>query len=257
MVTSYGYDGLGRVSSINNNLSGTAYDVTYGFSYNPASQIVTQTTNNTIFDTNTTAAPADNRAYNGLNQDAAIAALVGGYDAAGNLANEGGVNAQGFGGRVMVYDVYNRLISVANNATPTAPFLKLDYDPEGRLYKSTSNGVVTQYRYDGTKLIGEYDATGAQLRRYIHGPGVDEPVMWYEGSQANETKRYFVQNYQGSIIGYTDAAGALSTSNIYAYGPYGEPFTKNAATGALTPSWSGARFRYTGQTLLGDAKLYY
>ena len=66
-----------------------------------------------------------------------------------------------------------------------------------------------------------------------------------------------VQNYQGSIIGYTDAAGALNTSNIYAYGPYGEPFTKNAATGALTPSWSGARFRYTGQTLLGDAKLYY
>jgi RHS repeat-associated protein len=59
-----------------------------------------------------------------------------------------------------------------------------------------------------------------------------------------------VQNYQGSVIGYTDAGGNLT--ELYKYGPYGEP--KNASN---TESWTGSRFRYTGQTAIPEAKLYY
>jgi hypothetical protein len=43
-VVTNGYNGLGRPTSQALNLAGTAHDVTYGFSYNPASQIISQFT---------------------------------------------------------------------------------------------------------------------------------------------------------------------------------------------------------------------
>ncbi len=35
--------------------------------------------------------------------------------------------------------------------------------------------------YDGTALIGEYDGSGNLLRRYVHGLGVDRPLVWHAG----------------------------------------------------------------------------
>jgi hypothetical protein len=43
-------------------------------------------------------------------------------------------------------------------------------------------GTPTRFGYDGVDLIAEYDGAGAVLRRYVHGPGSDEPLMWYEGA---------------------------------------------------------------------------
>ncbi|OAI17795.1 MULTISPECIES: RHS repeat-associated core domain-containing protein [Methylomonas] len=104
-------------------------------------------------------------------------------------------------------------------------------------------GVLTYLIHDGSELIAEYNSAGSLLRRYVHGPGVDEPLVWYEGSgTANITWLY--SDHQGSIV-----AAANSTGNavaIYSYGPFGEP---NAT--------SGVRFRYTGQQLLGPLNLYY
>lgn len=70
------------------------------------------------------------------------------------------------------------------------------YDGVGRLRQTSLAGVVTKLAYDGSDLVAEYSSAGTLLRRYVHGPGVDQPLIWYEG--------------------------ALS------YGPYGEP---NAITG--------------------------
>jgi hypothetical protein len=56
----------------------------------------------------------------------------------------------------------------------------LVYDPLGRLFQ-TSGGCagVTQFLHDGDALIGEYDSTGAMIRRYVHGTaeGVDDPLI--------------------------------------------------------------------------------
>jgi hypothetical protein len=32
-------------------------------------------------------------------------------------------------------------------------------------------------------LIAEYDTSGTMLRRYVPGQGVDETLVWYEGSE--------------------------------------------------------------------------
>ncbi|MEI9904090.1 MAG: hypothetical protein WDN06_08985 [Asticcacaulis sp.] len=91
------------------------------------------------------------------------------------------------------YDVENRLLT-------SAPNLKLVYDPEGRLakYSSDNGSTWTQFAYDGTNLIAEYNNSGVLQRRYIYGPGTDEVVAWIETGRGSANVHYMVANYQGS-----------------------------------------------------------
>ncbi|MEI9903501.1 MAG: hypothetical protein WDN06_05605 [Asticcacaulis sp.] len=112
---------------------------------------------------------------------------------------------------------------------------------------------ITEFAYDGSDLIAEYDhSSGAVLRTYVHGPGADEPVVWFEGSGFT-AKHFLAPNYQSSLIATADAGGNLETT--YEYGPYGEPEI-DRANPATTNPWTGPRFRYTGQAMLSGARLY-
>lgn len=238
--TGFDYDSLHRLTAMSQNLpNDTAHSVLWLFTHNPASQIVSQDTTSTVYDYQETVAATDNRTFDGLNRDAGIAALSGGYDQNGNLANDGQ--------RVMAYDVFNRLTSV----TGAGVNLSLSYDPVGRLASYTSNGAVTQFLYDGTNLIGEYDGSGQMLRRYVHALGTDQPWVQFSGAGLTQPQ-YLLGNYQGSVIALADASGTVSASDIYKYGAWGEP--RNAGN---QESWSGSRFRYTGQTVIPEARLYY
>lgn len=104
-------------------------------------------------------------------------------------------------------------------------------------------GTVTQLLYDGVNLIAEYDASNNVLRRYVHGPGIDEPLVWYEGA-GTTSKTWLYADHQGSIVGQADATG--TSTAIYSYGPFGEP-----------NQTAGTRFRYTGQQYLSQLGLYY
>lgn len=238
--TSYSYDGLSRLASMTNNFAGTANDITWSFNArNAAGQITNWNASTAVYDYVEAATVTDNRTYDGLNRDASIAAVTGGYDAAGNMANDGV--------RTFTYDVENRLIT--GNSALTA--LALNYDPEGRLYSYSYNGSTTSFLYDGANLIGEYDGTGAMTRRYMHTLGTDQPWVQFTGSAvtaANAT--YLYSNYQGSIIATADLNG--NVTELFKYGPYGEP--RNSAN---AESWTGNRFRYTGQTVIPEARLYY
>jgi RHS repeat-associated protein len=81
------------------------------------------------------------------------------------------------------------------------------------------------------------------LRRYVFGPGQDEPIVVYEGS-GTANKNWLYADNQGSIVASANSAGTSTAT--YTYGPYGEP---NVTT--------GSRFRYTGQQLIGPLNLYY
>jgi RHS repeat-associated protein len=113
----------------------------------------------------------------------------------------------------------------------------------GRL-SHTSGTASTDFLYDGDRLIAEYSGT-TLLRRYVHGPGIDEPIVWYEGANflTNPDRRWLHADERGTVIASTDTSGNASS---YLYGPYGEP-----------SSWSGPRFQYTGQMALNEVKLYH
>jgi hypothetical protein len=48
----------------------------------------------------------------------------------------------------------------------------------------------------------------------VHGPGDDEPVVWYEGASLS-TKRFLHTDERGSIIAVTDSTGASIATNRY------------------------------------------
>jgi len=57
------------------------------------------------------------------------------------------------------------------------------YDSFGRRIGKTVNGVVTQYLYDQGNVLAEYDAPGAVMVKYTHGPGIDEHISMTLGGQ--------------------------------------------------------------------------
>jgi RHS repeat-associated protein len=246
-TTTWQYDDLGRMKVLKHDLAGTDRDVQWDFAYNAASQLRNFVTDKSVFDYVQKQSPLESRSFDGLNRDTSVTAVAGGYDANGNLANEGA------GGRALSYDIYNRLLTATGNGAN----LKLDYDPEGRLARYSTDGGAsyTTFAYDGTKLVLEYDAAGNMQERYYHGPGTDEVIVWTREGGLNES-RAVIANYQGSTIGWTNASGTLQ--EVYKYGPYGEPLVASAATpDTTTASFSGMRFRYTGQTTIPEASLYY
>ena len=92
-------------------------------------------------------------------------------------------------------------------------------------------------------MIGEYNTSNRLQRRYVHGPGIDSPIVWYEGS-GTTNRRFLHADERGSIIAVSNASGALLGAN--AYDEYGIPADDNLG-----------RFQYTGQVWLEEAGLYY
>jgi RHS repeat-associated protein len=234
--TFMGYDAISRVASITHDLDGggTGRDLTIGFAYNPASQVVTRAQSNDLYEQTVA---ASNRAYavNGLNQYTQIAG-----DGAATLSHDANGNLTSDGSTAYVYDAENRLVraSGATNAT-------LAYDPLGRLWQVSGGAGTTRFVYDGDRLVAEYNGAGSLLRRYVHGPGVDEPVVWYEGAGVGAgSRRYLHTDHQGSVVAIADAAGMVLGVNRY--DPYGVPSAGNLG-----------RYGYTGQTRIDELGLYY
>jgi len=228
-VSSYSFDGVSRISSLVQDLASTSGDVTFGFTYNNASQVTQRTVSNDSY-SYFPLPQATNYTPDGLNRYANVAGTTFNYDTRGNLTSDGS--------RSFTYDVENHLLSVSGSKSVT-----LTYDPLGRLQTTTSGSTTTRYLYEGERLIAEYSG-GTLVRRYVHGAGVDEPLVWYEGAGLT-VRRWLHADHQGSVIATSNGAG---DGTLYAYGAYGEPAYDN---------WSGSRFRYTGQIMLSEAKLYH
>ena len=230
-ATGYAYDAASRLAGLVQDLAGSTDDLDIGLAYNPASQIVQRTLSNAGY-VWWPVSVTDGYAVNGLNQYTSIGGKTLGYDANGNLTADGA--------RSYSYDVENRLVGAAGNASAT-----LTYDPLGRLYQATINGQITRFVYDGDALVAEYDGAGNLLRRYVHGPGTDEPIAEYAGASVSAaTRRYLHADHQGSIVAQSTGSGTLLTVNTY--DAYGVPGENNAG-----------RFAYTGQIALAELGLHH
>ena len=234
-VTSYAWDPASRLGSYGQDLAGTTGDVTWRgpsagtlVSYNPASQLTAITRDNDTYAW--TGHYNVSRAYgtNGLNQLTSAGAAPLGYDLRGNLTSSGS-------------DAYSY---TAENLLATGPGgVTLYYDPTGRMSRLVQGAATTRFEYLGPRLVIERDGAGTILRRYVHGPGNDEPLVWYEGAGLT-SKRWLHTDERGSVIAVTDASGTSIATNRY--DEYGIPQVGNTG-----------RFQYTGQAWVPELGLYY
>lgn len=199
---------------------------------------------------------------NGLNQYESAGNIAFCYDANGNLTATRGPDPQL--DSVYLYDAENRLVErrvrgAGNdncNALSYTGALQAQmlYDPTGRLYQVSGGAAgIQRFAYDGNAMIGEYNAAGTMLRRYVHGSSAeaDDPLIWYEGAtQTSTLRRYLHADPRGSIVAVTDHTGNRIAVNTY--DEYGIPDT---ATG--NDIATKGRFRYTGQAWIPELGMYY
>ncbi len=223
----YTYDPVSRLAILSHDLFGSTNDTTTTFQYNPAGQISELTKSNDIYAWKGHYNVDRNYTVNGLNQLTSAGAVSLSYDNRGNVSNDGTYSYS--------YDALNRLTSGPGGVV-------LSYDPYGRLHQ-TAGAATTRMGYDGAALIAEYNAAGVLQRRYVHGPGADDPLVWYEGS-GTANKRYLHKDERGSVIAVSDSTGAMLAINTY--DAYGIPDAGNLG-----------RFQYTGQQYLPELGLYH
>jgi len=107
--------------------------------------------------------------------------------------------------------------------------------------ESTAHNVHT---YDGSRLIMESsNIDGSIKRRYVPGPGIDESIVWYEGSGTSD-RRWLHADERGSVVAVTNGSG--NAIGINRYDEYGIPAPTNIG-----------RFQYTGQAWLPELGMYY
>jgi RHS repeat-associated protein len=200
-----------------------------GFTLNPAGEIATNTRSNDIYAYTGHANANVTGTANGLNQLTAVGGTSNSHDARGNVS---AIGAASYG-----YSSENLLTSAPSSTT-------LAYDPANRLYQTVGGGTTTRFGYDGDQMIGEYNGSNTLQRRYVFGPGTDEPLVWYEGTGTG-TRRYFHADERGSVVAVSDASGNMVTA-LNRYDEYGN------AQGTLT-----GRFGYTGQAWLPEIGMAY
>jgi len=197
---------------------------TYSYAYNPAGQMISRGMTNDAYAFTQAVAVNHNYITNGLNQYTLNGAVVPTYDGRGNTTSSGSVT--------YLYDSKNQLTTFGTNS--------LGYDATGRL--ATQATPATRFVYDGSDLIAETDASNAILRRYVHIPGSDNVLVWYEGA-GTSNRRWLAHDERTSTTLVTDTSGA--SLGINAYDDYGIPQSTNIG-----------RFQYTGQTWLPELGMY-
>jgi len=103
--------------------------------------------------------------------------------------------------------------------------IEYKHDVAGRRSEKIVDGYATRYVYDGSHVIAEYDGNNNLLRKYVYGPGIDQPVSMIEVADSNAAY-YYHYDALGSVIALSDSSG--DTVQTYEYSVFGEPAVEDA-----------------------------
>jgi RHS repeat-associated protein len=249
-AVTYGWDNAGRLTSQSDNFVSGSGNVAWTLGYTPASQIQTDTRNNSSYAFATSQVGTVNRDYttNGLNQYSKTS--TAGTTTA-SFTYDNNANLKSDGTWTYIYDIENRLVSASSGTGGKAVTVNLTYDPLGRLFQTDegTTGTTTKFVYDGDALALEYNgnATPSVINRYVHGSNAaaDDPLVWYSGATLG-AGHFLHADHLGSIAAIASADGHNFAINTY--DEYGINGTTNNAN---------ERFGYTGQAFIPELGLYY
>jgi YD repeat-containing protein len=113
------------------------------------------------------------------------------YDNANRLLDDGAYT--------YTYNIENQLIRVSGSSGNQVDYV---YDGLGRRIEKDVNGAITRYVYDNEDIIAEYDGSNTLQAKYLHGPGIDEPLRMERGGQ----KYWYHADGLGSITAITNSS---------------------------------------------------
>ena len=230
VTSNYGYDSQSHLKSIAHGSHNTV-----SLTYTAASQIKSRTNSKSTFNYTPSVSALTSYTNDALNRIKTVGSTNLSYDGRGNMTKDHTAGTY-------AYNAKNFMTSASKSGITTY----LTYDAKDRLLSLSKNGNSAKFLYDGADLIAEFSSSGAVQRRYVHGPSVDEPLLWYEGSGFSN-KRFLHADQAGSVIATTSSSGGLL--NINRYDAYGQKSSSN-----LTYA---SRFAYTGQAYINELGMYY
>ena len=208
--------------------------MTFTYNHDTSGLVTNLTVSDDLFAPFTDIAGYKSFTPNSLNQYTSAMGEAIVHDLNGNMSSDGTND--------YVHDAVNRLITATVGSTTWT----YAYGPLDRRMSKADGTNTIQYLYDNDRAVAEYNGTGTLLRKYIYGPGLDEPIMMIVPGDPNETVYYYHADSQGTIIGLTNNSGAWVEK--YAYTLYGKP---------AAASTVGNPYMYTGRRLDAETGLYY
>ncbi|MFV3132076.1 hypothetical protein, partial [Niveispirillum sp. KHB5.9] len=226
VVSTYGWNGLDRLTSLSHDAVGTAGDMSLGFTYGSTGEMLTRSLDNGSYAVPLPASGDVAGVVDALNRLVSVGGTAIGHDTAGRVETDGTSH--------YLYDGDGRLVAV----TPQGgggEGVGLFYDVLGRLSRiAPGSGVgAVNLAYDGLDVVAELDDAGTVLRRYAHGAGLGQPLVEYAGADT-DSRRWLLADERGSVVGLSDGSGSVTSVNTY--DEYGVPGSGNSGL-----------FQYTGQ----------
>jgi len=229
VATEYQYDAASRLTGlIHRNATGTLGNLGYAYDSANYRTAVAGTLARALLPD-----PAPLATYDDANRQLRFGDFTMTYDDNGNLLTRAHVSDPA-NPTLFSWDARDRLVAVA---APDAA-ASFAYDGLGRRITKTIDARTVQYLYDDVDVVEErVDKTSVT---YLRNLSVDEPFV-RNGSE------FYLFDALGSVLGLTDATGALVTRYLY------EPFGRTATEGA----GSANPFQFTGRENDGIAGLYF
>ena len=110
--------------------------------------------------------------------------------------------------RALAWNSQYQLVSVATNGVLAESYT---WDPLGRRATTTTSEGTVRHVYDGNQCIADLDETGAVVRSYVWGPGIDNLLAIRVGEQTF----YALTDHQNTVHGFVDATGSLVAHFVY------------------------------------------
>lgn len=250
-ASQYTLDPTGNRTAMSLNLGGTVNTINYEFdgAYRLTRELRKDANNVPVYDEQFTYdalgnrlgrvrlipnQPAESTSYTYNNANQLLTETTGGvtktysYDVNGNTISTVG------GGQTitMAYDSINRQTQWSDGTNTEAQMYR---GVSWQRVRTTANGNVVNYLYDGDNVTADYTAAGTISALYVT-PNLDENLSM---TNAQGQTYYYTQDGLGSVRSLTDAAGNAVNKNDYT--AFGEVYAANSASGVAN------RYTYTGR----------
>jgi RHS repeat-associated protein len=125
------------------------------------------------------------------------------------------------------------------------------YDALGRRIEKNVGGTITQFLYDGSRVIEELDVDGTLDASYVYGRYIDEVIQMNRGG----TEYYYHTDDMYNVMVVTDATGTVVER--YDYDDYGNPHFYNASGTEITQSAIDNPYLFNGRRYDPETGFYY